>query len=51
MTAQFEHLKQCCQKIVATYLTIFNPPRANAALFCPECTSRIVNYGSSWETE
>lgn len=51
MTAQVEHLKECCQRVIALYVALYNPPRANAALFCPDCKSRIVNLGSSWETE
>ena len=51
MTAQIEHLKACCQKVVAAYCALYNPPRLNTALFCPICTSRIVNLGSSWENE
>lgn len=44
-------LKACCQKIVDQYLTLFNPPRERAALYCPDCKARIVCRGGAWTTE
>lgn len=47
----WDHLKTCCQAVVQKYLELQQPLRTGAALFCPACSSRIVNNGYSWEAE
>jgi len=48
MTAPTTALKDCCQRIVDTYMTLFDPPRENASLYCPECHSGIICRGGAW---
>jgi hypothetical protein len=44
-------LKPCCQRVVDTYTTLFDPPRESAALHCPSCNARIVCHGGHWVEE
>lgn len=38
----------CCQRVIDVYLTLFNPPRENANLYCPECHRSIVYRAGAW---
>ena len=41
-------LKACCQRLVAGYVTLYDPPCEGAALCCPECQARVVCHDGVW---
>ncbi len=41
----------CCQRVVDVYMTLFDPPREGAALYCPDCHARIIRQAGAWVKE
>ncbi len=44
-------MKDCCLAVIERYRAIIGQEQEGAALFCKECTSRLVLREGVWGTE